>query len=197
MADSKKPNDKVVDDIAPGEGPVVVSATEARASEPVLASEEALTKDTPPPAGTPRRTAHDDGETLVRDADAPTSGDGDYVGRTNAPTGQPGEPEFNAAARVPAPGAETVDGVRYEDVAHPRSPDERYLKRELELGAEMDYAEHRKTYAMFTEATKWGTIVVVAILVAMSAGFFTNIGVFGSLIIFLGAIAGGIFFAKT
>ena len=207
MAD-KKTDNTVTDDTAPGEGPVVISATEARASEPVLASEEALTKDTPPPATAPRDRAKGgparaDGDTLVRerakdhDADAPTSGDGDYVGDPNAPTAEPGEAEFNEDARVPAPDATNVEGVSYSEVADPKDPTERYIKRELELGAEMDYSEHRRTYAMFTEVTKWGTVVIAALLFAMAAGFFTNVGLFGAIILFLGAIAGGIFFMKT
>lgn len=200
MAD-KKTDKTVTDDTAPGEGPVVISATEARASEPVLASEEALTRDTPPPATAPRDRA--DGDTLVRehskerDPDAPTSGDGDYVGDRNAPTSEPGEAEFNEDAQVPPPNATNVEGVRYSEVANPKDPTERYIKRELELGAEMDYGEHRRTYAMFTEVTKWGTVFIAALLFAMAAGFFTNVGLFGAIILFLGAIAGGIFFMKT
>ena len=32
----------------------------------------------------------------------------------------------------------------------------------------MDYPEHERTYAMFTTLTKWGTIVIVAILVLLA-----------------------------
>lgn len=32
----------------------------------------------------------------------------------------------------------------------------------------MDYAEHERTYAMFTSLTKWGTIVICGILVLMA-----------------------------
>ena len=161
---------EVADDTAPGEAPVTISATEARASEPVLTSEEALDKDTPPPASTPAKAAKEDGEVLVR-----------------GETGDAGEPEHNAAAHAPTPDETNVDGVRYEDVAHPANPTERLEKREIELGADMDYAEHRKTYAMFMNATKYGTIVVIALLIAMAVGFFTSGGVLGGLVMFLGA----------
>ena len=33
---------------------------------------------------------------------------------------------------------------------------------------DMDYAEHEKTYKMFVELTKWGTIGVVAIVIFMA-----------------------------
>ena len=32
----------------------------------------------------------------------------------------------------------------------------------------MDYPEHERTYAMFTNLTKWGTIVIVVILIGMA-----------------------------
>ena len=176
MSDGTKTNDTVIDETAPGERPVTVSATEARASEPVLASEEALDKATPQPAHVADEVA---------------------ASRTQGRTGDPGEPEVNADAHVPPASATTADGVTYEEVRDPHNPTERMMKRELELGAEMDYVEHRRTYAMFTEATKWGTIVVVALLVAMAVGFFTGAGFFGAFVMFLGALLGGFFFART
>ena len=33
---------------------------------------------------------------------------------------------------------------------------------------DMDYAEHERTYALFTNLTKWGTIVCVVILIGMA-----------------------------
>lgn len=194
----------VVDDTAPGTGPVTISSTEARASEPVLASEEALTKDVPPPAGTPRddrsathdRATHDRTQPGTVPHDAPTSGDGDYVGRENTSTAQPGEPEWNAEAHPGRPGEKTYDGVDYADVAEPRDPMEALEKREIELGAEMDYGEHRRTYSMFTEAFKWGTMVVVAVLVAMAVGFFLSGGFVGGLVVFFGAILAGFVFMR-
>ena len=175
MSDGTKTDESgnvVRDDTAPGDRPVTVSATEARASEPVLASEEALTKDRPAPASNPAPHSH---------------------GRT----GDRGEPDHNAAAHVPSPAERTEEGVSYAEVADPENPTERMMKRELELGAEMDYGEHRRTYAMFTQATTWGTIIVVALLVAMGFGFFTSAGFLGAIVVFLGGLAGGIFFLKT
>ena len=182
---AKKPTTKktstVTDDTAPGEGPVVISGTEARASEPVLTDEAALDKGAPPPAGTPApKAATDDGEVLVRAGE----------------TGDAGEPEHNAAARVPAPDETTVDGVRYEDVAHPRTPTERLEKREIELGADMDYGEHRRTYQMFMDATKWGSMVVVALLIAMAVGFFMSGGFIGGIVVFFGAVLAGFVFFR-
>lgn len=33
---------------------------------------------------------------------------------------------------------------------------------------EMDYAEHKKTYALFMAGVKWGTITVIGIMVFMA-----------------------------
>ncbi len=61
----------------------------------------------------------------------------------------------------------------------------------LELGAKMDYAEHENTYKMFVQLTKWGTIVCVSLLVAMTFGFFGGGGFFSALILFILIIAIG------
>jgi hypothetical protein len=37
-----------------------------------------------------------------------------------------------------------------------------------ETGAAMDYSEHEKTYALFLAGAKYGTIVIVALLIAMA-----------------------------
>ena len=196
---AKKPTanatDTVIDDTAPGEAPVVVSATEARASEPVMADEAALTKDTPPPASNPTAKATTTTTDTTHER-APTSGDGDYVGVPNSPTAEPGEAEFNAAAHVPSDDETTVDGIRYEDVKHPRSEKERMEKREIELGAEMDYAEHRRTYATFMNATKYGTAIVIALLVAMAIGFFVAGSFMGGLVVFIGAALAAVWFLR-
>lgn len=42
----------------------------------------------------------------------------------------------------------------------------------LEIGAAMDYAEHDKTFAVFVRLTKYGTIICVALMIAMAYGFF-------------------------
>ncbi|GHC63965.1 aa3-type cytochrome c oxidase subunit IV [Limoniibacter endophyticus] len=61
----------------------------------------------------------------------------------------------------------------------------------LELGAEMDYSEHEKTYNMFLALAKWGTLSIIALLVAMAFGFFTSAGFLSSLILFLLVMAVG------
>ena len=192
----RESHDQVVDDTAPGEDRVVVDATEARASEPVLADEEALTKDTPPPADAPRGAKPASTAVDTRSENAPTTGAGDYVGDPNAPTARPGEAEFDAAARVPSDDDTTEDGIRYADVRNPRSEEERLEKREIELGAEMDYVEHRRTYNTFMNATKYGTAIVVALLIAMAVGFFTAGSFLGGIMVFIGAVLASIWFFR-
>ena len=183
----------VVDDTAPGEGPVIISSTEARASEPVFTTEEALEKDNPPPVDAPRDASRPaDGTT----DGSRTSGAGDYVALENTGTGEPGEPEWNAAARPGGGGETTYDGRDYAEVADPKDPMERLEKREIELGADMDYGEHRRTYSMFIEATKWGAVVVVAVLIAMAVGFFLSGGFIGGLVVFFGAVLAGFVFMR-
>lgn len=55
----------------------------------------------------------------------------------------------------------------------------------VELGAEMDYAEHEQTYSLFLGVLKYGTIVTVALLIAMAFGFFTSAGFFSATILFV------------
>lgn len=66
----------------------------------------------------------------------------------------------------------------------------------VELGAEMDYAEHEKTYEFFLAAAKWGTMVVVALLVAMAFGFFTSAGFFSATLLFILLSALGYYLLK-
>lgn len=54
----------------------------------------------------------------------------------------------------------------------------------VEVGAQMDYAEHEKTYNMFLALAKYGTLVCVALLAAMAFGFFTSAGLISSVILF-------------
>ncbi len=65
-----------------------------------------------------------------------------------------------------------------------------------ETGAEMDYSEHEKTYALFVNGTKYGTIICVALMVAMAAGFFTSVGLFSGMILFFLLSAGGIILSR-
>ncbi len=55
----------------------------------------------------------------------------------------------------------------------------------VETGAPMNYAEHEKTYSFFLNATKYGTMVCVTLLIAMAAGFFTSAGFFSALLLFI------------
>lgn len=41
----------------------------------------------------------------------------------------------------------------------------------VELGAEMNYAEHEKTYNGFLALTKYGTMMLCVLMLAMVAGF--------------------------
>ncbi|RCS23883.1 aa3-type cytochrome c oxidase subunit IV [Phyllobacterium salinisoli] len=53
-----------------------------------------------------------------------------------------------------------------------------------ELGAPMDYAEHEKTYNGFLGVAKWGSVAVVAVLIAMAFGFFVG-GFFSATVLFI------------
>ncbi|MCO6391883.1 aa3-type cytochrome c oxidase subunit IV [Aliihoeflea aestuarii] len=66
----------------------------------------------------------------------------------------------------------------------------------LEMGAEMDYAEHEKTYNFFLDFTKYVSIMVVALLIAMAFGFFTTAGFISSFILFLLICGLGAFFLR-
>lgn len=59
----------------------------------------------------------------------------------------------------------------------------------LEMGAEMDYQEHDKTYNRFLIFTKYGTIAVVSLLIAMAFGFFAGGGFISSVILFVLLVA--------
>ncbi|TIU73791.1 MAG: aa3-type cytochrome c oxidase subunit IV, partial [Mesorhizobium sp.] len=54
----------------------------------------------------------------------------------------------------------------------------------VELGAQMDYAEHDRTYKAFLGLAKYGSLVCAAILIAMAFGFFVG-GFFSGLIVFI------------
>lgn len=58
----------------------------------------------------------------------------------------------------------------------------------VETGAQMDYSEHEKTYKMFVQLAKYGSLVCVALLVAMAFGFFTNAGFFSSTVLFVAIV---------
>lgn len=60
---------------------------------------------------------------------------------------------------------------------HPTGP--------AETGAEMDYAEHERTFAMFLTMSKWLIILSVALLASMAFGFFGGGGLIGGIIAFI------------
>jgi hypothetical protein len=66
----------------------------------------------------------------------------------------------------------------------------------VELGAEMDYAEHDRTYRGFVGLAKYGSLVVAAILIAMAFGFFTTAGFISSFILFVIICAAGVFILR-
>jgi hypothetical protein len=66
----------------------------------------------------------------------------------------------------------------------------------VELGAEMDYAEHEKTYDFFIAATKWGTLHLVTLMIAMAFGFFTSAGFFSATLLFIILSVVGYFLLK-
>ena len=66
----------------------------------------------------------------------------------------------------------------------------------VQTGAQMDYAEHEKTYEVFLAAAKWGTMCIVILLIAMAAGFFAGVGLIGSLILFIILNIAGVFLLR-
>ncbi len=61
----------------------------------------------------------------------------------------------------------------------------------VELGAEMDYGEHEKTYSIFLNITKYLCIVSAALLIAMACGFFAGFGLISSTLLFVLIVAAG------
>lgn len=59
----------------------------------------------------------------------------------------------------------------------------------LELGAEMDYQEHERTYTGFITIMKWAAIILVALLLAMAFGFFVAGPVSAGIVFILVCIA--------
>lgn len=64
----------------------------------------------------------------------------------------------------------------------------------VETGAEMDYAEHDRTYNGFLALAKYGSLFCVSLLIAMAFGFFTSAGFISAtvlmvLIFAIGAVA--------
>jgi hypothetical protein len=53
----------------------------------------------------------------------------------------------------------------------------------LEVGANMDYSEHDKTYHRFLALAKWGVVACVGLMAAMAFGFFVG-GLFSGTLLF-------------
>jgi len=66
----------------------------------------------------------------------------------------------------------------------------------VETGAEMDYAEHEKTYDLFLAIAKYGTLACVVILIGMAVGFFTAAGFFTATILAIILFAVGYYLLK-
>lgn len=60
----------------------------------------------------------------------------------------------------------------------------------VEVGAAMDYAEHDKSYGLFINGAKYGSMIIVCLLIAMAAGFFTTVGWYGIILFVILCIAG-------
>ncbi|MDG4882409.1 aa3-type cytochrome c oxidase subunit IV [Mesorhizobium sp. WSM4884] len=65
----------------------------------------------------------------------------------------------------------------------------------VELGAQMDYAEHDRTYKAFLALAKYGSLVCAALLLAMAFGFFAG-GFFSATILFILIMAAGYFILR-
>ena len=66
----------------------------------------------------------------------------------------------------------------------------------MELGAQMDYAEHDRTYHLFLTLAKFGSLVVGAALASMAFLFFTSAGVFSSAVLFILICVAGYFLLR-
>lgn len=55
---------------------------------------------------------------------------------------------------------------------------------------------HEKTYEFFLIAAKWGTMSIVALLIAMAGGFFGGLGLLGGLILFIILNIAGVFLLR-
>jgi len=54
----------------------------------------------------------------------------------------------------------------------------------VEVGADMDYAEHDKTYSGFTKVAKYGSMMIGILMICMAVGFFSNAGFIFSVLLF-------------
>ena len=66
----------------------------------------------------------------------------------------------------------------------------------VEVGADMDYAEHTKTYQLFISMAKYVSLVCAALLISMAFGFFTSAGFFSATVLFILVCAVGGFLLR-
>jgi NADH:ubiquinone oxidoreductase subunit 2 (subunit N) len=66
----------------------------------------------------------------------------------------------------------------------------------VEVVDEMNNAEHEKTYNGFLALTKYGTMLLCVLMLAMVAGFFTTAGFLGGLVVFVVLSAAGFFLLR-
>ncbi len=66
----------------------------------------------------------------------------------------------------------------------------------VETGADMDYAEHEKTYNMFLALAKYSTLACAVLLVGMAVGFFTAAGFITATIVTIVLLALGFYLLK-
>ncbi len=71
-----------------------------------------------------------------------------------------------------------------------------HMNGPVETGAAMDYSEHDKTYSMFLAGAKYGTIIIVSLLIAMAVYFFTGAGAITGFLTFLVLSIGGSILAR-
>jgi hypothetical protein len=55
----------------------------------------------------------------------------------------------------------------------------------VEVGAEMDYSEHDRTYSGFTAVAKYGAMGIAILMLCMAVGFFTKAGFIFSVLLFI------------
>lgn len=67
------------------------------------------------------------------------------------------------------------------------------IKVDMSNAAEMDYPEHEKTYKLFIGMFKWGSVVIIALLVGMLVGLIMGSSVIASVFAFIVTLAVGYF----
>jgi len=60
----------------------------------------------------------------------------------------------------------------------------------------MDYGEHQRTYALFVNLAKYGTLGTVATLIALAFYFFTSAGFISALILFALVMVAGTYLLR-